>query len=78
MKVAISVPDPIFRAADRAAKRMRVARSQFYARAVEAYLKEAGGQEVTERLNAVYGNEARPPDVFVQTAAEATLRRSRW
>jgi len=78
VKVAISVPDPIFRAADRAAKRMRVARSQFYARAVEAYLKEAGGQEVTERLNAVYGNEARPPDVFVQTAAEATLRRTRW
>ena len=78
MKVAISVPDPIFRAADRAAKRMRVPRSQFYARAVDAYLKQTSGQDVTDRLNAVYGDEAQEPDPFLKAAAKATLRRSTW
>jgi hypothetical protein len=78
MKVAISVPDPIFRAADRAARRMRVTRSQLYARAVEAYLKHAEGPDVTKRLNAVYGGEPAEQDLFVEKAAQATLRRSEW
>ena len=77
MKVAISVPDPIFLAADKAAKRMRLPRSQFYARAVEAYLEQTSGQDVTERLNAVYGEDVEEPDRFLEAAAKATLRRSR-
>jgi len=78
MKVAISVPDRISRAADQAARRMRVPRSQLYARAVEAYLKHAEGQDVTERLNAVYGDEPGERDPFLEKAARATLLRSRW
>ena len=78
MKVAISVPDNIYRAADKAARRMRVPRSQLYARAVEAYLKLPEGQDVTERLNAVYGDEIRERDPFLEKAARATLRRARW
>jgi metal-responsive CopG/Arc/MetJ family transcriptional regulator len=78
MKVAISLPDPIFRAADRAAKQMRVPRSRFYARAIEAYLKQTSAQEVTKRLDAVYKDDATEPDPFLKAAARATLRRSRW
>ena len=78
MKVAISVPDRISRAADKAARRMRVPRSQLYARAVEVYLKQAEGQDVTERLNAVYGDAPQERDSFLENAARATLRRSRW
>jgi antitoxin MazE6 len=75
MKIAISVPDRTYRAAERAAKRMRVPRSQFYARAVEAYLAKTGGEDVTERLNAVYATEASKPDRFALAAARATFRR---
>lgn len=78
MKIAISVPDRISRAADKAARRMRVPRSQLCARAVEAYLKQAEAQDVTGRLNAVYGAEPRESDPFLEGAARATLRRSRW
>ena len=78
MKVAISVPDRISRAADQAARRMRVPRSQLYARAVEAYLKYAEGQDVTERLNVVYGEDPEEKDAFLEKAARAALRRSRW
>ncbi|PYP99924.1 MAG: ChpI protein [Acidobacteria bacterium] len=77
MKVAISLPDPIFHAADRAAKQMRVPRSRFYARAIEAYLKQTSEQDITERLNAVYRDETAEPDPFLRAAARATLRRSR-
>lgn len=71
------MPDRISRAADQAARRMQVPRSQIYARAVEAYLKHSLGQDVTERLNAVFGDEPRERDPFLEKAARATLRRSR-
>ena len=76
MKVAISVPDPVFLAADKAAKRMRLPRSQFYARAVEAYLEQTSGQDITKRLNAVYGEDEDEPDRFLEAATKASLRRS--
>lgn len=78
MKIAISVPDPIYRAAEQAAKRMRVPRSQFYARAVEAYLKQSARENLTERLNAVYSQESQEPDPFLQAEARATFRRTKW
>lgn len=57
---------------------MRVPRSQIYARAVEAYLKQAGRSDVTERLNAVYGKKSRQPDSAVLEQGLQTLRRSEW
>lgn len=78
MKIAISIPDPLHKAAERAARRMRVPRSQFYARAVEAYLKQASAEEITARLNMVYGGARAAPDEFLREAAQATLRRTKW
>ena len=77
MKIAISVPERTYRAAEQAARRMRVPRSQFYARAVEAYLKKAAREDVTERLNAVYGGEPSEPDPFLHAAAKAMFRRNK-
>jgi len=79
MKIAISVPDVVSRAADQAARRMRVPRSQFYVRAVRAYLRQAAEREVTERLDAVHGGrEDEEPDPFLRAAAKSTFGRSRW
>jgi len=78
MKVAISVPDPIYRAAESAARRMRVPRSRFYARAVGEYLKQVERQDVTQRLNQVYADPPEEPDAFLAAAARATFRRSKW
>lgn len=76
MKVAISVPDPLFVAAERASKRQRLSRSRFYAKALEAYLAREAGEEVTARLNAVYARM--PPDPVIDIAALEVLRRERW
>lgn len=77
MKVAISVPDRVHRAADRAARRMRVPRSRIYVKALEAYLAATSEEEITRRLDAVYGSETEPPDPFLAAASRAALRRSR-
>ncbi len=58
MKTAISVPDPVFRAADRLARRMHVSRSQLYSTAVSRFVNEHAGQDVTSRLNDVYAGDA--------------------
>ena len=54
MKVAISLPDPVFSAAEKLAHRLRVSRSQLYAQAIEEYLDKRQDASVTERLNAVH------------------------
>jgi hypothetical protein len=76
VKVAISVPDQLSRAADRVARRMRVPRSRAYLQALEVYLATRSTKDVTGRLDAVYGAETEVDD-FVTAAAKATLRRSR-
>ena len=39
VKTVISIPDSLFRAAERAAKRLGVSRSEFYQRAISLYLQ---------------------------------------
>jgi len=77
MKVAISVPDRVHRDADRVARRMRVPRSRIYVKAMEAFLAAVSEEDVTRRLDEVYGAQTGPADPFLAAAARATLRRSK-
>jgi hypothetical protein len=79
VKVAISVPDPLFRQAEGIARRLRIPRSQLYARALEAFLSQQARPDVTERLNAVYGGaQADLPDPAWLGAGVDVLRRGEW
>lgn len=78
MKVAISVPDPVFQAAERVSKRLRVSRSQLYARAVEAYVKEHSGEEITRRLNEVYSKMTSRLDPAWEAVTLEVLRGEKW
>jgi metal-responsive CopG/Arc/MetJ family transcriptional regulator len=78
MKVAVSIPDPIFREAERISRRIRVPRSQFYARALEAYVRERSGEDVTERLNEVYRRTSPKFDPAVEALSLEILRREKW
>ncbi len=57
MKVAISVPDPVFDAAERLAKQRAVPRSRLFTEALEEYVAKHGSEAGTDRLNAVYAAE---------------------
>jgi predicted transcriptional regulator len=51
MKTAISLPDDTFRRVDRAAKRLGVSRSEFFARAAESWLAVLEEEDITEAIN---------------------------
>jgi hypothetical protein len=52
MKVAVSIPDPIFAEAEVLAKRSKLSRSGLYARAVSEYLEKHGADRITALANA--------------------------
>ncbi|WP_029891034.1 CopG family ribbon-helix-helix protein [Polycyclovorans algicola] len=70
MKVAISIPDPLFDAAERLAKQRAVPRSRLFAEALEEYVSRHGTEAVTDQLNAVYAMECSDVE---QTMAQAQL-----
>lgn len=78
MKVAVSIPDPVFRAAERASKRLRLPRSRLYARALESFLKDRSGDEITARLNEVYAKTRKHGGGAWPEASLEVLRRSEW
>jgi len=55
VKTAVSLPDPVFEAAEQLARRLRLSRSQLYAEAIRRFVAEHRGRGVTELLNQVYG-----------------------
>jgi metal-responsive CopG/Arc/MetJ family transcriptional regulator len=78
MKTAVSVPDKIFRAAERHAKRARKSRSQVYSEALAEYLTRHSPDEVTDAMNRALEQIAEPSDPFVARAARTTLGRTEW
>ena len=78
MKVAVSIPDPIFHEAERISRRLRLPRSQFYAHALEAYVRVRSGEDVTERLNEVYAKTASKLDPAAEALSLEVLRREKW
>lgn len=78
MKVAISVPDPIFDAAEQLAHQMKVSRSQLYAEALSAYLGSRGAVAVTAKLNAVYGAESSQVEGDLTKAQFQSLSNEAW
>ena len=78
MKTAISIPDPLFRAAERAAKRQKVSRSRFYAKAVQEYLERQRSKRIREALDAVYANQNSELNRGLAAAAYHVLSEEKW
>ncbi|HEY5970713.1 MAG TPA: CopG family transcriptional regulator [Pseudoxanthomonas sp.] len=78
MKVAISLPDPVFSAAEKLAHRLRVSRSQLYAQAIEEYLGKRQDSLVTERLDAVYATNPVPMDPILAAAQLGAIDDEAW
>ena len=78
MKTAISIPDPIFKAAERAAKRERISRSRYYARALASYLQSQQDKQIRLALDAVYGSERSELDPGLAAAAHRVLSKEKW
>jgi len=78
MKTAISIPDPIFEAAEDLAKRMGISRSELYAKAVEGFVQARRGEEITAALNRIYADEPSELDPVLAKLQFNALRREDW
>ena len=74
MKTAISLPDALFEQAEQMAQRLKLNRSQLYARALQAYLDRYDPDSITAAFNAVYSAESSELDPVLWEMQYLTLR----
>ncbi|MBC7946051.1 MAG: ChpI protein [Burkholderiales bacterium] len=77
MKTAISVPDEIFESADQLAKRKGMSRSELYVTALKDFLSKHSEDEVTAKLDQIYGNEP-GLEPALQSLQSRSLRKTKW
>jgi hypothetical protein len=72
MKREISIPNPIYEAAERLAKELGMSLSEFYVAALAAYMASYQNGDVTKRLDEIYAKEdstLEPELVAIQVAS---------
>jgi len=77
VKTAISIPTPLFQAAEKRARKLGMSRSQLYARALERLLDQDPDDEVTRALDAVYSKEKSAVDRDL-AAAQRRATAEKW
>ncbi len=77
MKTAISIPTPLFQAAEKRARKLGVSRSQLYAQALEKLLDQDPDDEITRALQAVYAHEKSTVDRDL-AAAQRRATAEKW
>jgi metal-responsive CopG/Arc/MetJ family transcriptional regulator len=78
MKVAISLPDPVFDAAELLAQELSLSRSQLYAQALAEFLEARSASTVTSKLNEIYGKEASILEPDLMAAQLQGLSHETW
>jgi metal-responsive CopG/Arc/MetJ family transcriptional regulator len=72
MKTAISLPDETFDRVERAASKLGVSRSEFFARAAERWLDALDNDQTTDAINSAIAGL--PDDTAFTDAAAAALQ----
>ena len=78
MKTAISIPDEVYKGAERLARRTKKSRSRLFSDALKEYLARHAPDEVTEAMNRACAEAGEANDPFVSSVARQILERSEW
>lgn len=80
MKTAVSLPDELFRDAERLARRLGKSRSRLYRDALAEYVQRHDPDDITRRLNDALSaaSVGESSDPFLRAAARAVLRHTEW
>lgn len=78
MKTAISLPDEVFESAERLAGRLKVSRSELYARALQDFVRRHAPDAVTDAYDQICTELDSHTDAFARQAARATFKRVEW
>lgn len=78
MKTAISIPQEIFKSAEKLAGKMGVSRSQLYVSAIKSYVEAHEGEAITTRLNEIYGPIDSRLDPGLKKLQAKAISRNHW
>lgn len=78
MKTAVSLPNPLFKAAEKLAKRMKVSRSELYARAIDRFVTQHDEAELTRRANEVCDKVDTSLDPAIKRSQARLLSGEKW
>ena len=78
MKIALSIPDDVFKRGERLARRLHTSRSQLYTRALADFVVQHEDDQITSAMNEVIREVGSDVDSFTRRAACQTLRQVEW
>ena len=78
MKTAVSIPDEVFEAAEKAAKRLGVSRSELYANAVREFIERYRRENITEKLDEIYADAEQGLDPNLELLQSKSLSKEDW
>jgi metal-responsive CopG/Arc/MetJ family transcriptional regulator len=77
MKTAVSIPDPLYKRSEQFARRLKISRSELYARALQAYVRRHDREELARELKDFYAAEHPDPDPAIAASMVDVLRREK-
>jgi len=78
MKTAVSIPDDLFKGAERLRRETKRSRSRLFSDALKEYLARHTPDGVTEAMNTALAEVGEGQDEFVSSAARLVLERTEW
>ena len=78
MKTAISIPDKLFKIAEKTAKKYGISRSNLFSKAIEEFINTHNPQDITNALNKVYGNTDNQMDKAILEMQAISIERESW
>jgi metal-responsive CopG/Arc/MetJ family transcriptional regulator len=78
MKTAVSIPDPLFHAAESLAKRLGMSRSELFSQALNAYIELHSHDQVREALDEIYAEESSGLEEPLALMQYASLPKEGW
>ncbi len=78
MKTAISLPDELFEQAEHLAGRLKVSRSELYAKALQDFVRRHSPDAITDAYDQICADTEPNPDPFLRRVARKSFKRIDW
>lgn len=78
MKIAVSIPDPVFEKVEDLALRLRKTRDELYSEALSEYFLRYDADAVTDAMNAVCDAIDTRPAPLLSSTADRVLKQTEW
>jgi metal-responsive CopG/Arc/MetJ family transcriptional regulator len=78
MKTAVSIPDEVFKEAERLVAELKTSRSELYSRAVREYVARHAPDRLTDAMNRVVEEVGSEVDELSRRVARRVLERVEW